>query len=129
MIGHGAVDYVDPPSGSLVANFEGTLENAVTITCNVTHLGTQVGTSWSIENFRNVPELQALSDDFVQTIPELMINGDLRPSGLSTFRNRLSISVLSSRLDGVTIYCGTGEQPRQANYPVRLYRKFTSMNF
>ena len=109
MIGHGAVDYVDPPSGSLVANFEGMLENAVTITCNITHLGTQIGTLWSIENFRNVPGLQALSDESVQTIPEVMIDGDLRPSGLSTFRNRLTISVLSSQLDGIIIYCGTGE--------------------
>ena len=49
--GHGAVDFADPPPGTVIVDFEGTLENAITITCNITHAGIQVGTSWSIENF------------------------------------------------------------------------------
>ena len=122
--GHGAADFVDPPSGTLIVNFEGTLENAVTITCNITHIiqnvVTQIGTQWSIENFRNSPNLLSLPNN---NIPEITIEGDLRPSG-STFRNRLIISALTSQLDGVIIHCGTGEQPREANYPVRIYRKF-----
>jgi hypothetical protein len=119
--GHGAVDFVDPPTGTLIANFEGTLENAVTISCNITHNLIQIGTAWSIENFGNSPTLRSLPND---NIPEITIDGDLRPSGSSTFRNRLIISVLTSQLDGVIIYCGTGEDPRQANYPVRVYREF-----
>ena len=122
--GHGAADFIDPPTGTLIVNFEGTLENAVTITCNITHIiqnvVTQIGTQWSIENFRNSPDLISLPSD---NIPEITIDGDLRPSGLSTFRNRLTISALTSQLDGVMILCGTGEQPRQANYPIRVYRK------
>ena len=118
--GHGAADFVDPPTGTLIVNFEGTLENAVTITCNITNGVNQIGTQWSIENFRNSPNLISLPSN---NIPEIAIDGDLRPSG-STFRNRLTISALTSQLDGVIIHCGTGEQPRQANYPVRIYRKF-----
>ena len=122
--GHGAADFVDPPTGTLIVNFEGTLENAVTITCNITHIiqnvVTQISTQWNIENFRNSANLVSLPSD---NIPEITIDGDLRPSG-STFRNRLTISALTSQLDGVIIHCGTGEQPQQASYPVRIYRKF-----
>ena len=121
--GHGAVDFADPTNSTAIVDFEGTLENAVTITCNITNGGIQIGTTWSLENFRNNRDLQTLSDEFVQTILGLSIGGDLRPSGTSTFRNRLTISVLSSELDGVIIHCGTGEQPRQASFPVRVYRK------
>ena len=121
--GHGAADFVDPPNGTLIVDFEGTLESPVTITCNITNVGIQITTIWHIENFRGNTGLQALSDQAVQSFPELTIDGDLRPSG-SSLRNRLTISVLSSQLDGVTLYCGTGIDPRQANYPIRVYRKF-----
>ena len=127
--GHGAVDFADPPPGTVIVDFEGTLENAITITCNITHAGIQVGTSWSIENFfRNIPGLQSLTNQDFQEIPELTIDGDLRPSGLSTYQNRLIIVVLSSQLDGAIIYCGTGQQPRQGSYPVRVYREFNNFN-
>ena len=116
-VGHGAVDFVEPTNGTLVANFEGT-ENVTTITCNITNGGVRISTQWSIENFRNVPGLQSLTDEVVYTIPEFMIDDT------STFRNRLIILVLSSELDGVIIYCGTGQQRRQANFPVRVYREF-----
>ena len=123
--GHGAADFVDPPSGTPIVDFEGTLENAVTITCNITSGEAQIGTVWSIERFGNNPGLTSLSDELVQMIPDLSIDGDLRPSGTSTFRNRLTISALSSELDGVILYCGTGQDIRQANFPVRVYRKLT----
>ena len=122
----GAVDFVDPPSGTVIANFEGT-ENVTTLTCNVTNPnnGNQIGTRWSIENFRNVSELQ-----IINTIDErtaslfFLISGDQRPTNPSiTFVNRLTILNLTSGLDGATVYCGIGEDLRQANFTLRVYRK------
>jgi hypothetical protein len=56
----GAVDFIDPSSGSVVANFEGCL-NATTLTsCNVSNEGSQLDTFWSVENFRGVAGRQSL---------------------------------------------------------------------
>ena len=117
---HGAADYVDPASGSLIADFEGTV-NVTTITCNITD-GVQIGTLWSIQNFRNNPNLQFISD---QLMGPFYIGGDPRPIGTSTFTNRLTVLTLSSELDGVMVYCGSGQNRQQANFYFRVYRKFT----
>ena len=59
-IGHGAVEFVSPaPSGSVIANFEGTI-NDTTLICNVTHDEIQFDTLWSISNFRGVTAIQTL---------------------------------------------------------------------
>lgn len=47
------MDFVDPPSGSVVANFESSL-NATTLTCNISHEGSQIPTFWSVVNFQGV---------------------------------------------------------------------------
>ena len=48
LTGLGVVDYVDPPSGSAIANFEGTV-NASTLICNVTNeQGLQISTQWTL---------------------------------------------------------------------------------
>ena len=120
-LGHGAADFVDPVSGSLIANFEGT-ENVTTITCNITN-GDQIGTLWSIENFRNNPDLQFIYNGLTGPF---FIGGDPRPSSTSTFTNRLTVLILSSELDGVIIYCGSGQNRQQANFRFRVYRKLTS---
>ena len=112
---------VDPPSGSVTANHEGT-ENVTTINCNVTDGRTppvQLPTRWSIQDFRGVAGLQTITDDFDTDL--FFVSGDRRQSG--TFRNRLTILRLSSELDGVTLYCGIGAFPQQANFPLRIYRK------
>ena len=65
----------------------------------------------------------AYLNQFVQSVPNLTVNGDLRPSGI-VFRNRLKIIlVLSSELDGATIYCGIGQHPRLANFTFKIYSK------
>ena len=108
----------------MIANFEGSV-NVTTLSCIVTdfQFGNQITTIWSIENFRNVPDLQIISDQFAQSFLELMLDGDLRPSGTSTFHNRLKVLVLSSELDGVIIYWGIGQQPRLANFTLKIYSK------
>ena len=118
----GAVDFVAPPSGSVIANFEGTL-NAATLRCNISsNQGTQIGTQWNIENFGGNPALQGVSN----AAPDLFeIGGDLRPgSTTDTFFNQITILNITRDLDNVIIYCGTGVQPRQANFTIRIYRKF-----
>ena len=119
--GLGAAE-VDPPSGSVIARFEGTV-NVTTLTCNVTdNQGNQAVTTWSIGNFRGV---------FLQTI-DLTLASDLFlfggtpvPSAPNfTFDNQLTILRLTSELDGVVLYCGIGGDLQQANFNLRIYRKY-----
>ena len=118
--GLGTVDFADPTSGSLIADFEGTL-NAVTITCNVTNSqGAQITTQWNLENFRGSAGLQTVNN----IAPELFeITGDPIPGTMFTFENRLIVSNLVRDLDHVTIFCGSGAMPQQANFVLRIYRK------
>ena len=115
------MDFVDPPSGSVIANFEGTI-NATMLSCNISNEGTQIGTQWAIENFRGNPALQTVSD----AAPDLFeFGGDLRPgSTTDTFLNRLTIVNITSDLDNAILYCGTGVERRQANFTMRIYREF-----
>ena len=57
------MQFVDPPSGQVIADFEGT-EDVITLTCNVTFNGAQATTRWTIENFRGVSGLQNIREDF-----------------------------------------------------------------
>ena len=67
-IGHGAVQFVDPPSGEVIANFEGA-QNFTTIMCNVTAaLSGPATTRWDNENFRGVPGLQNILGNFEPTL-------------------------------------------------------------
>ena len=125
---NGAVDYTKPSNGSVIANFEGTL-NASTLTCNVINSGMRIGTSWFVQDL--TPDVvQAISDDFH---PELfLISGDQRPNldPGRTYRNRLTIVNMTAQLDGVTIYCGLGQSALSelANFLLRVYRKSNLAN-
>ena len=51
----GLATFVDPPSGSVIANFEG-IENPTTINCNITTdqgVQMQVTTQWHVEYYRS----------------------------------------------------------------------------
>jgi hypothetical protein len=113
---------VDPPSGSVVANFEGTL-NATTINCSVTNTqGARITTQWTLTNFGR-------SDAFFtpnNVAPELFsFSGDPIPGFDLTYQNSLTVTNLTNDLDGVIIYCGTGLQSQQANFTLRIYRKLS----
>ena len=117
------VENVSPPSGSIVAGFEGTL-NASTLMCDVVFGGLQLTTTWSIENFGQSTGLQAITAD----LDLFLLTGDplpLNSSSTLTFHNRLVIRNLTSELDGVTVYCGTGQDPQQASFLLRIYRTVT----
>ena len=61
----------------------------------------------------------------LQQLPEedlFLLIGDALPSDPSlTFHNRVVLLNLTSELDGVNIYCGTGRNPQQANFKLRIY--------
>ena len=111
------------PTRSLIADFEGTL-NATIFSCDVfSQAGSlQITTRWSIENFRGVDSLRFVTDSLA---PELfLITGDTRPDDPTlSFQNYLTVLNLTSELDGVVIYCGSGRDPVQVNFTLRIYRK------
>ena len=112
---------VSPDSGSTIAGFEGTLD-AATLTCNIT-VGNQISTTWSVGNFRGVAGTQTIGVNFATEL--FSIGGDPDPNnpGL-TYLNQLTILNLTSELDGVMVFCGTGATLEQALFLLRVYRKF-----
>ena len=114
------IQSVSPPSGSLVANFEGEL-NATAFSCSVTSGLNQITTEWSIQNFRGVDSPRPITFDLA---PELFLfTGDQIPSDpIITFSNVLVVRNYTFELDGVVLYCGTGRDPQQANFTLRVYR-------
>lgn len=106
----------------MIVDFEGTL-NATTITCNIVNSSrNQDKTVWSISNFRGVSSFRVLGDD---TAPEIFLfSGDPIPGAgpIQTYRNRLTVLVLSSDLDHVIISCGNNTLPVQVHFAFRIYR-------
>ena len=112
----------DPPSGSVVGNFEGAI-NAIIVTCNVTNeLGNRAINTWSVGNFRGA----RLRGFDLNLAPELfLVGGDPIPSFPSaTYDNQMTILNLTSELDHVVLYCGLGGK-LEANFTLRIYRKLT----
>ena len=127
IIGLGAV-ITDPPSGSVIADFEGTA-NVTTIVCNVTNPALnneQDIVVWSIANFRGGTGVTGL---LITTAPDLFeFGGDPIPATSEfDFNNRLTILQLTSELDEVVIYCGIGGNSQQANFVLRIYRKYPQL--
>ena len=67
-VGVGAVDFVDPPSGSTIFNLEGAI-NATTLTCNISHSGQQISTQWhwmrGSGSIQDLVPIGDVSEDFV----------------------------------------------------------------
>ena len=117
--GHGAASFIDLPTGDVVANFEGAV-NDPTLTCNVTNEGSQVSTIWSVANFGGVatPRPVTIADPQSDI---LLISGDLRPNLTFTFGNRITVLNWTSTVDAVTLFCGTGREPEQVSISLRIY--------
>ena len=125
--GFALATFVDPPSGSTIARFEGAM-NAATLTCNITLNDglTQTFTEWFVQNLRGNDGLQVIIDDF---FPEVFsIGGDPLPTAPArTFRNQLTLLNFTAELDGTMIFCGTGGASgnhEQANFYLRVYSKY-----
>ena len=119
--GLGIVDFVDPPSGTIIFNLEGTI-NATTLTCNISHNGQQVSTQW---NWVRASSLYLIS--IAESSEHFLISGP--PDPLDTrfsLRNMLTILNSTFELDGATVFCGTGAQPQLANFTLRVFSKLLS---
>jgi hypothetical protein len=125
-IGLGIVTFSDPPSGSVVANFKGTI-NATTLTCNVSNNGHQIASIWTVKDFRNTSG----HDVVTRVAPDLFhVDGDpdsFVDTPRENFDNRLTILNFTSELDGMILYCGTKANPDEANFTLRLYRTLYSI--
>ena len=115
--------FVDPPNGSVIVDFEGTLK-VTTITCNIVNNSRiQDRTVWSISNFRGVSSFCVFGDDIA---PEMFLfSGDPIPGAppTQTYQNRLTVLVLSPDLDHVMVACGNSTLPVQAYFVFRIYCK------
>ena len=126
--GFALATFVDPPSGSTIARFEGAM-NAATLACNITSSeapNMQTFTEWFVRNLRGNDGLQVINDNF---FPEIFsAGGDPLPTHPTlTFRNQLTLLNFTAELDGITIFCGTGGptgNPEQANFYLRVYSKY-----
>ena len=87
----------EPPSGSLVANYEG---REINLRCSRFRDGHKSPTQWSRKK-----------------------TWDSQPSRDGSLLNELIILNLISDLDGMIICCGTEEEPELANFTLRVYRK------
>ena len=80
----------------------------------------QITTQWNLANFRGSVGLQTINN----AAPELFeITGDPTPGTMFTFQNRLTVLNLVRELDRVSIFCGTGAMPQQADFVLRIYRE------
>ena len=111
---------MSPPSGSMIADFEGASNTTLMCDVFVNSGSLQITTQWFLEDFGGNTGLQTLPQD----ASLFLLTGDLRPGDPSvTFNNHLVLLNLTSSLDRVTLYCGTGQNPRQANFTLIIYRK------
>ena len=102
---------LDPSNGSVIVDFEGSI-NATTITCDdVTTTGNHINTQWSIANFRDLSNFRTFSGITASEI--FLFNSDPIPGTVPNqmYRNRLTVLVLSNDLDQVTIFCGSSTFP------------------
>ena len=119
-LAQGLVLSTQPPSGSLIANFEGD-ENTTTLVCNISSDGTtQITTTWSIQNYRGSTGLVHL----IGSLEPFIVDGPPNPLAPQiSLSNELTVSNWTADLDGTTIYCGTGQDQREASFFLRVYRK------
>ena len=123
-IGHGA-EFVDPPSGSLIANFEGAT-NVSTLTCNILNSANlRSTTTWFAQNFRSQSNLVLISVNNGMEFSDLFsFGGDPVPTDPTrTYLNQLTFVNFTSELDRVTVFCGTAVDREQANFFLRVYSK------
>ena len=111
--------FSQPPSGTLIANFEGAV-NATTLFCNVSSDGIQV--TWSIQNYRGSNSTGL--EDITSSPEPFIVDGDPNPLAPQfSLSNELTVSNWTTDLDGATIFCGTGQDQREASFLLRVYRK------
>ena len=90
------------------------------IICNITNDGIQITTQWNVGNFRGRGPNYLFAP--TMSAPELFsVGGDPIPDTNFLFNNELTILNWAAELDGVVVYCGTGVNPQEASFTLRLY--------
>jgi hypothetical protein len=111
-----------PSSGMFLADNLGT-ENFTTLNCSILAYNEPVYIRWSMENFRSISSNLTVDNDTAPEsfyIEESMIN--ITSTNFFT-QSHLTILNLTSDLDGVVVFCGTHEDPKVANFSLRVYCK------
>ena len=107
-----------PSSGTLLADSLGA-ENFTILNCSILASSTPVTVLWRVENFRNSSTDLVVKSD---TAPELFyIEEKVTKSKHFFTQSHLTILNLTSDLDGVVVFCGTNEDPKLANFSIRVY--------
>ena len=114
--GEFVLDFVDPPSGSVIGEIAGK-ENVTALTCNISNnaSGISVHTRWSLENFKGTKgliEVPVRPNNYTSEL--FLIGGD--------HCNQLTVLNLTEDLDHVRISCGTGTEPQMAYFTLRINR-------
>lgn len=84
-----------------------------------------MSTQWNLRNYGPGESSSLVTVNNVAGVGELLdIGGDPIP-GLEnvTYNNQLTVLNLTSELDEVIVFCGTGQQQALANFTLRIYRK------
>ena len=102
----------EPENGTIVTDFEGSV-NATTFICNIFDpiSSEQQTTVWRLQRPGNVT-LENVSNSDLSITPD-----DSHKYSQLTVRN------LTSKLDGVTLYCGTEIEVNLASFSLRINRK------
>lgn len=110
-----------PLSGSLLVDYCGA-KNFTTLNCSILTSSRPVHIVWSVQHLRNNSAILMVEDN---TEPELFyIVESVKTASQNFFsQSYFTILNLTSELDGVIVYCGTKEEPKIANFSLRIYCK------
>lgn len=115
-----SVENESPPPNMTIAELEGPTN--ITFNCDV-YENVQVSTLWSYRLPSASARIIVNPDDHL----EFVINGTVRenPIPFPTFRNRLTVVNMTSRLDGAQLFCGHARQGfnELAMWTLRVYRE------
>lgn len=103
----------DPPSGSVLPGSERDV-NFTTLSCAISSGDMNRAVIWSVK-FNDQEMLPITNTD-----EPFLIHGSLQ--------NNLTVTNLTSSLDGAMLYCGTEKEPQLANFTLRIYREHQCTN-
>ena len=113
---------IEPDSGSLFAAFEGSV-NATTFTCNLFDSSgyKQHPTFWMLTNLQGSTDLQPVSSSAVSNRFYIHNHTNIHQNNL--IDHRMMVLNLTADLDGVIVFCGSIDEPKLANFTLKIYRK------
>lgn len=108
-----------PSSGTLLADNMGT-KNFAALNCSILSYNKPVFVQWSLRSISSDQRIDNSKAPELFYIKEEVIN--ITSKSFFT-QSHFIILNLTSDLDGVVVFCGTHEDPKMANFSLRVYRK------